>query len=239
MNKLYFNNKEAYKDLNLLIMNAIEYPFIKEEKEVVEVNGRNEGSLTIATGNYKDLVIPVTFKMYKTDNYKNRIREITMWLTDIRDNILSFEDYREKCYKVKKIDISNIYDVNFTSAIFTINFICNPFIYRSREIPIVVNNNSDLYYDGDIKAEPNIILELPSNEQNISIIINDREFRFEKVKERIEIISSKMLVLDKNKGSLSNKMVGNFPILDLGINKIKWTGTINRFEINKNTIYRG
>lgn len=239
MNKLHFNNKESLKDFDLIIVNSIEYPMIVEDIESIEVEGRTEGSLTIKTGNYKNLNISVTFRLLKMDNYKNRIRKINMWLTNIKNNTLYFSDYDERCYKVKYVQLGNMIDSNFTSADITVNFVLLPFIYSNRESFLTIENNSDIYYDGDVNGEPDIILKISDNPTNISFFINDREFQFRDVTGEITILSSNMLAIDQDKRQLSRKMIGNFPYLEPGENRISWTGDIEKVMLNKKTLYRG
>lgn len=239
MNNLYFNNKSSYDDFDLVIVNSINYPFIAENIETVEVDGRKDGNLTIKTGNYKDININVNFRIINIENYKNKIRNITMWLTNIKNNILYFDDYREKSYKVKYCNITNISDSNFNTANFQVNFVCDPYIYKNNEEELIIKNNSEIYYDGDLESYPIIELELPTTQQNISITIGAHEFQLREVSEYVKINSKLMNITDKSNRSLSKKMIGNFPYLELGYNYISWTGTINKFTLNKNTIYRG
>lgn len=239
MNNLFFNNKSALNDFDLAIVNSIEYPFIDEDIETINIEGRKEGSVNIKTGNYKDIVIPVTFRLIKMDSYRNRIRKINLWLSNFNNNILFFSDYREKYYKVKKVEKTIISDSNFNSATFTVNFVCNPFVYKNNERDIVVTNGMKIFYDGDKESDPEIILTLPPASSNISIMINDREIQFREVSNSLTIISGKKIVFGSNGQSLTKKMIGKFPYLDLGENKITWNGIINKFVLNKNTIYRG
>lgn len=88
MNNLYFNNKSAFDDFDLVVVNAIEYPFVQEIIEKVDIEGNKNGYLTIKTGQYQNMKISVTFRLIKMDNYKNRMREINLWLNDIEDNCL-------------------------------------------------------------------------------------------------------------------------------------------------------
>ena len=39
MNNLYFNNKSAFDDFDLVVVNAIEYPFVQEIIEKVDIEG--------------------------------------------------------------------------------------------------------------------------------------------------------------------------------------------------------
>lgn len=239
MNNLYFNNKSAFDDFDLVIVNAIEYPFVQEIIEKVDIEGNRNGYLTIKTGQYQDMKISVTFRLIKMDNYKNRMREINLWLNDIGDNCLFFDDYREKCYKVKVCNINPIKDLNFTSADFGVEFELFPFVFKNDEYYQTVENNSEIYYEGDIESEPIIKLQLTDSEQNISLFIGEQEIQLKNIKGTVIINSEKKLITDETKRSLSKKMIGNFPILNKGKNNISWIGNINEFSIFKNTIFKG
>lgn len=239
MNNLYFNKKSALEDYDLIIVNAIEYPFVTKKIETVYVEGNRNGTLTIENEEYEDLSISVTFRLIKMDNYKNRMRDINFWLSNIEDSRLFFEDYREKCYKVKYCSINNIKDVHFNSADFTVVFNLFPYIYKNEEFPTIVSNNSNIYYDGDLEGYPIINLDLGEGERNLSITIGENEFQLKGIEGYVVIDSSRSIIINENKQSLGKKMIGNFPYLRPGVNNISWEGEINKFEILKNTIYKG
>lgn len=239
MNNLYFNNKSAFDDFDLVIVNAIEYPFVQEIIEKIDIEGNKNGYLTVKTGQYKEMRISVTFRLIKMDNYKNRMREINLWLNDIEDNRLFFDDYREKYYKVKVCNISPIKDLHFSSADFNVEFELFPFVFKNDEYYQVVENNSEIYYEGDIDSEPVIKLELTESEQSVSLFIGEQEIQLKNIKGTVIINSEKKLITDEAKRSLSKKMVGNFPTLKRGKNNLSWSGNINKFSMFKNTIFKG
>ena len=239
MNNLYFNNKSAFDDFDLVVVNAIEYPFVQEIIEKVDIEGNKNGYLTVKTGQYKEMRISVTFRLIKMDNYKNRMREINLWLNDIEDNRLFFDDYREKYYKVKVCNISPIKDLHFSSADFNVEFELFPFVFKNDEYYQVVENNSEIYYEGDIDSEPVIKLELTESEQSVSLFIGEQEIQLKNIKGTVIINSEKKLITDEAKRSLSKKMVGNFPTLKRGKNNLSWSGNINKFSMFKNTIFKG
>lgn len=239
MNNLYFNNKSAFDDFDLVVVNAIDYPFVQEIIDKVDIEGNRNGYLTIKTNEYQDMRISVTFRLIKMDNYKHRMREINLWLTDIENNCLFFDDYREKCYKVKMCNINPIKDLHFKSADFNVEFELFPFVFKNNEYYQTIQNNSEIYYEGDIESEPIIKLQLTDSEQNISLLIGNQEIQLRNVKGTVIINSEKKLITDDAKRSLSKKMVGDFPILTKGKNSVSWSGNISEFSILKNTIYKG
>lgn len=239
MNNLYFNNKSAFHDFDLVIVNAIEYPFVREKVEKISIEGNRNGYLTTKTGEYEDLSISVTFRLFRMDNYKNRMRDINFWLTDIEDDTLFFEDYREKCYKVKNCVINPIKDLHFNSADFNVVFELSPFIYKNDEFSETVENNSVVYNEGDLPSEPTIVIDVQGTNQNIDLVIGEQNVQFKGVEGRIILNNFKKLIYNDNKKSLSKKMIGNFISLQKGNNNVSWTGNIQKFTIYKNTIYKG
>lgn len=239
MNRLYFNNKNSFLDFGLIVVNAIEYPFIAKQYERVEVIGREDGYLTELSGYGTGLDITVNFRLIDASNYNHKIRKITEWLSNINDNKLYFSDYKEKFYKVKYVTLSKIKDSNFKTADFTATFNLHPNIYLNNEEEEVVRNNSEIYYDGDFDGIPDIELTLPESEVNISITINDKTFQFKGVSGRINIYSSLLLAVNDKKQQITSKMIGQFPYLQKGFNQISWVGPIDEFKIFKNTRYWG
>ena len=50
-------------------------------------------------------------------------------------------------------------------------------------------------------------------------------------------IDSKIMTVTDSLGNVDN--AGSFPEMKLGINSIKWTGTVTKFEIIKRELFRG
>lgn len=239
MNTFYFNKRNSFRDMDLGIVGTIEFPFITEVIENVEVENRSQGSLTIKTGHYNDVKISINLRMFNLTNYKKKIYEINKYFTDITDNRLYFEDYPQKCYKVKNVILNGLEKANKFFGTFSATFVCEPFMYLTKESSVIITNNSRISNIGDLEAEPTIKLTLPSNNQNISIIINDSETQFREVSNYIEINTLKMTTIDNKGLSVTSKMIGDFPVLKQGKNTIQWTGTINKFELLKNTRFKG
>ena len=238
INSFWFNGRNSFS-FGIGIIDKVEYHVIQEEIELIPVEGRKKGSLTRKTGNYKDIQFDLNLKIFDIKRYKDRQREVNLWLNDIKDNRLFFDDYREKCYKVKNVICDKISDEKQANAVLETTFNCEPFLYKTEEYWETITNNCGLFYIGDLEGSPNIRLTLPSSTQNISIIINNEELQLKSVNDFVYIDSELIEILDKNNQSISKKMIGNFPKLKNGYNKISWTGTITKFEILNNTIFVG
>ena len=236
METIIFNNKNALEDFGIWIAKEYELPFVEEEIEEIEVEGRS-GTLIRRTGKYKDLSITLELTATDITDYRPLIRKINKWLSEVEDDKLIFTSYRERHFKVKKITIGNIARDIARCGNFTVTFLCKPFYYSNSERWETVKTNSIVYNDGDIASQPNLLLEGVSG--NISIRINGKETQFKGVTGAISINSELFRATDGNGQSVTNKMVGDFPILDTGKNTITYTGTIKTFKIIKNTIYKG
>lgn len=236
METIIFNNKNALENFKIWISKEYGLPFILEEVEEIPVEGRS-GALIRRTGVYPDIKISLELTAIDITDYRPLIRKITKWLTDVEDNKLIFTSYREKHFKVKKVTIGNILKDIINCGSFTVEFLCKPFYYSNSDRWETIKSNAIVFNEGDIESKPDLLLEGVSG--NISIMINDREMQFKGVTGAININSELFRATDGNGQSITNKMTGNFPILDVGNNKIVFTGTIGSFKILKNTIYKG
>lgn len=235
MIKFIFNNKNSFEDMKCLVVGQVSLPLIQEVVENIEVEGRKQGSLTKKTGNYKDITIKMTLKfieMQEFNKYKQRIQD---WLTNVTDNKLYFEDNKNKCYIVKNVNLSAITPKNGYQATFDVEFICEPFLKETNQDFIQVNKGDKIINLGYIQAEPIIKLTLPDSPTDITLNINESQFEIRQVQGKIKIDSSLFIIETENE----IKTIGNLPILQLGENTINWSGTINKFEIKPNILYRG
>lgn len=236
METIIFNNKNALDDLNIWIAKEYVLPFVVEDEEETQIEGKS-GTLTTKLGTFPNLNIPLELTLIDITDYRSKVRKINKWLTEIEDNKLIFSSYKERCLKVKKVSIKDIEKDILKCGNFTVNFLCEPFFYNSNEYQETINNNATLFNDGDLESQPNLLLEGVSG--NISISINGREMQFTGVTGIVDINSRLFRTIDGSGQSLTSKMIGKFPALDVGINLITYTGTVGSFKITKNTIYKG
>lgn len=235
METIIFNNKNAYENFEIWIAKEYDLPFVQEDIESKVIDGRS-GSLTKKLGTYKDIKFSLELTLTNTENYRATIRKINKWLTEIEDNKLVFSSYKSKYLKVKKVTLGNIEKDILRCGNFTVEFLCEPFYYQTGEQLQTITSNSIIINDGDLASKPDLLLENVSG--NISISINGREIQFIGVDGTIDLDNAFPRVVDENGESLTNKMIGKFPVLDVGDNLIIFTGTIGSFKMNKNTIYK-
>ena len=235
METIIFNNENALDHFEIWIAKEYSLPFTQEEVEEVRVDGRS-GSLTKKLGTYKDINIKLELTATQTEDYRPLVRKINKWLTEIVDNKLIFSSYKQRYLKVKYVKIGNIERDIMLCGNFTVEFICEPFYFETGETLQAITNNTTIKNNGDIQSQPHLLLEGVSG--NILISINGREMQFKGVQGTIDLNKVPYRVIDGSGESLTSKMAGYFPILDIGDNLIIINGAFASAKINKNTIYK-
>lgn len=233
---IIINGMNSYEDLNLLLK-SMTIPSSNEQIEEVEVEGRN-GSLTIKNGTYENKKLNFSFdlKRKRDENYidfQNRIDYVED-LLDIEKGELIIFNRPNKVFNIKRLtkDISMENDIN---ANVDINVICEPFNYLLSEQYIDLENNSNIFYQGNVPGECNIKIY---GSGNIQLTINNETIQINNVNEYVELDSKLLLCLNKDKTSKSRDMIGHFPLLTKGVNNISWTGNVSKVEILPRTAYR-
>ena len=233
MKKFYliFNNKKN-TDLNLDIIKRPNFPTLTKNYEVYNVTGRNGGLYEFI--GYEDRIIEIEFNLLERNNINNEIRRIRKWLDRVEDNKLAFSDDLQYFFKVKHIEYEVIErELNILGK-FKVTFICDSFSYDfNSQKEIEVTNNSNIVNIGDFESKP--ILTLFGN-GTTKLTINDSEILLNVGQEII--LNSELELCYRNNFEMQNsKMAGNFPILKLGSNNIKWTGNITKVTIIPNFIF--
>lgn len=228
LSSIYFNRLNSLHDLNLSIIDISDIPVANEVTE--KVNG-----FTIKTGEYEDIDISIKFRHRKRKSILEIQDIIIDWLNDIKDNnlILSFNPNR--CYKVKNTVFKEISTSYNTFSVFDVVFECEPFKYIPNEPSVVINNNTNLHYAGNVNGECNIKIY---GNGNIQLTINDDTVQINNVNEYVELDSKLLLCLNKDKTSKTIDMIGHFPILTKGINNISWIGNVSKIEILPRTAFK-
>lgn len=233
METFIFNNKNAWEDLGIFITKQVEFPLPQETIDFIEVEGRS-GALTIKRGTYSDLEISMELGfLYK--GFRKKIINIQKWLFNIEDNTLKFTDYMEKCYKVKKVEVSDINREIKIKGSFTAKFICEPFLYDSIPQKNIFKTEEILNNDSSIESYPVIKINSGEEIRDIIIKINSKEFKLKQVSGDI-IINSELLTVTSFGENILSKTLGNFPIISPGRNKIILSG-IENIQITPNFRY--
>ena len=222
-----FNNNNSLNDFDLVIVDMENIPV---SNEVVEY----DNGYTIRTGEYDPIELPITFRNKRAKSIIENKISIIDWLTDIKDNKLIFSFMSDKYYIVKKVTIENIIrNYNKYNTIETI-FLLEPFKYDI-ESPIYLSSPTNLYYQGTVPGECNIKIY---GSGNIQLTINDDTVQINNINQFVELDSKFLLCLNSDKTNKTKDMIGNFPLLTKGENKISWSGSISKIEILPRTAYK-
>lgn len=230
VNSLVFNNKDSYKDLDLLFVETPAIPISIENTENISIEGRN-GTLTRKLGTFNDKIIKVQFRLNtKDERYYRKIDEIILWLTNISNKNLTFSFDKERKYVVKSITgVESIQRQLEWYGDFEVTFICDSFKYPIYDDTITTTQKTViLYNNGTYKSEPCIKL---TGSGNITLSVNGKTITLNSISEYIELDSMYFLC----KKGLANEMLkmnGDFPIFEVGENTIDVTGNVTKIEIN-------
>lgn len=225
---IYFNNKNSYEDLDILLKEEIYLSPNTEEIETISIESRN-GSLTRKKGTYPDRELEVTFvipNLSKEELYY-KIEEIVDWLEDIEDNRLMINDHRY--YKVKHVSYGDITSQMMLFHEITVKFTLEPFQYDYNEEEQEVSS-STIENLGNVYSEPIITIEPKGNITNFTITINGDEFKIIDTVNKITIINSELKKCISNNNNLNTQ--GNYPRLNRGKNKIVFDNTKATIRIN-------
>lgn len=225
---IYFNNKNSYEDLDILLKEEIYLSPNTEEIETISIESRN-GSLTRKKGTYPDRELEVTFvipNLSKEELYY-KIEEIVDWLEGIEDNRLMINDHRY--YKVKHVSYGDITSQMMLFHEITIKFTLEPFQYDYNEEEQEVSS-STIENLGNVYSEPIITIEPKGNITNFTIAINGDEFKIIDTVNKTTIINSELKKCISNNNNLNTQ--GNYPRLNRGKNKITFDNTKATIRIN-------
>ncbi|NFE72536.1 phage tail protein [Clostridium botulinum] len=144
---IIFNNMRQ-SDLDLEIIKRPFIPIPKRKIKTIDISDA-DGSYYINNEIYEDIIIQIEFNFIENnlDFIRQKIRTITFWLENIKDNRLRLMNDFDYYYKVKNVEIENFnYEELYEIQKFTVNFTCEPWqylYYSSKELPI----NRLLYND--------------------------------------------------------------------------------------------
>ncbi|PED86287.1 phage tail protein [Bacillus cereus] len=203
-------------------------PTAKQKVEHIEIPGRH-GSLT-KKGAYENVSFKVKFNMLERENIKPFIRRAKPWL--LQGKILFFTDddvYR----KIKHVEMGNIITEIEEHGEFEMDFTLDPFEY-TEDVNLKLTSPGVIYNPGTIEADPKFWIV---GNGTFRITINDVSFQINDVNGSV-VIDSEVLEAYTDTIPMNNKMVGKFPIFNVGENKIEWSGAIQFMEIRPRWRYK-
>lgn len=222
-------------DMYMRIENSIVFPSPEADIDFVEVLGK-DGELAIDNGRFKgdSFSIPVQIRLPEGVNVNDQATKISEWLkTDIGWSPLIFSGQPDFNYIAIMHERFNIEETlrNFGRTVIT--FKIKPFKMSTTASLATVIKGQTLTNPYKRAAKPYIKvtgtgnITLTKNGVNWLILYN--------VDNYIEVDSEAMAAYDLD-GLRNDKMNSNldplFPLLTSGANKIDWTGTVTKVEIN-------
>ncbi|HDR5269039.1 phage tail protein [Bacillus thuringiensis] len=203
-------------------------PTAKQKVEHIEIPGRH-GSLT-KKGAYENVPFKVKFNMLERENIKPFIRRAKPWLLQGKTLFFTDDDVHRK---IKHVEMGDITTEIEEHGEFEVDFTLDPFEY-TEDVNLKLTKPGVIYNPGTIESDPKFWIV---GNGNFRITINDVSFQIKDVNGSV-VIDSEVLEAYTDTISMNNKMVGQFPILGVGENKIEWSGAIQFMEIRPRWRYK-
>ncbi|MDF9504695.1 phage tail family protein [Bacillus cereus] len=203
-------------------------PTAKQKVEHIEIPGRH-GSLT-KKGAYENVPFKVKFNMLERENIKPFIRRAKPWLLQGKTLFFTDDDVHRK---IKHVEMGDITTEIEEHGEFEVDFTLDPFEY-TEDVNLKFTKPGVIYNPGTIESDPKFWIV---GNGTFRITINDVSFQIKDVNGSV-VIDSEVLEAYTDTISMNNKMVGQFPILGVGENKIEWSGSIQFMEIRPRWRYK-
>ena len=236
-NYIIYNGKHSYEDFGLLIDHII-LPSINEVIEEIEIEGRN-GTLTERKGYYNDRNITIQCSLKRKiledfEDFNSRLEEVMNWLRVFNKDLILYIN-PNRVYKVKDIVLGEIETDNAIFYNFEAIFTCEPFSYiLDEEMVEITTNNFIYYYKGTVPGEMKLKIY---GTGNIQLTINDEVVQINNVNDNVTLDSKLLLCLNSDGTNKSKDMIGNFPLLEKGINSISWIGNVTKIKLTPRTAF--
>lgn len=226
MLELIIDNKSS-ADFGLCLAETPSIPSPERDVERVSVRGRH-GSLTKKYA-YKDISFSVSLNLLEDDGIKDKLRYIRAWILNAKKLQLSDDSV---FYRIKESNIPDIDNELNLLGKFEANFVADPFQFKESKI-VTLNSPGKVLYSGTIESEPYIKIYGTGNG---SLTFNNDVIHFQDISEYIEIDCENQEAF-KEEDPRNDKMIGEYPVLQIGMNDISWTGGITKIEIDVREVY--
>jgi Phage-related protein len=193
----------------------------EEQIDIYEIPYRND-DLIIHSNKYKPYLREVVCAV--KDQYK--MPEINQWLSDRGELRTSIDSGG---YFIASVVTGLPYKQMMNGVdSFQVGFKVNPFFYLdSGTATIQVTQGTPINNIGTIYSEPYIKI---TGNGNITLTINSTVVTLTGITDYIEL-DSELKIAYKGTLNQGDKMVGDFPILNVGNNYFAWTGNVTKVEI--------
>ncbi|SHJ63926.1 putative phage tail component, N-terminal domain-containing protein [Clostridium amylolyticum] len=198
-------------------------PSAEQTLKIYEVDGR-DGSLT-EKGNWRDIELPINFNLLDEENIRMKMRKFKALLINAKKLVL--EEEPDVFYKIKFVKMGDIVNEIAEHGEFQLTFRLEPFAYMDFTDTIYLTNQATIFNPGTYFSEPVITLY---GSGNINLTIGETNLILKEVANFITI-NTPLKSAYKEQLPLNNKILGNFPVLNPGDNKILWSGNVTKIEI--------
>ena len=199
-----------------------------ERATFTDVPGRS-GSLTTLEGEnvYDDMVLTATCLIADP----NRIPEIAAWLKG--SGTVTFANREGGFYYarvVNQIPFEKVLRGNPHRS-FSVNFRCKPFFHLDDSSETVIAHSGDFITNpGCVASEP--IITVTGN-GDVTLMVGMQMIELTDVDGKI-IIDSVLQEVYNDDGACNEKMEGDFPVLQPGVNAISWDGDVTSVVVSPN-----
>ena len=217
-------NNQNTKNLGFALVGRPDVPSADKKYETIEIEGR-DGALTKFIG-YQDLKFTLKFNILFQDDIKQKLREIKGLLSVAKT--LAFDDSPNFFYKIKRAQISDTETIIKSSGIFNVEFHAEPFEYESSSV-LEYENPSNLLIRNNTTYFSQPVFKI-FGQGNIKLYVNDGLIEIKQINNSI-VIDSEMQEAYYNDSNMNHQMSGSFPTFEIGENRIRLEGNVNKIEI--------
>lgn len=209
------------KSLKISITKRPTIPAPQQMVETIIVEGRH-GSLT-RLGAFQDISFEIEYNILEMENIKPQLRKIRGYF--FGKKTLKFSD-DNVYFKIKSLQISETNNEIEQYGLFTVNFVCDPFQYQTKDSLILIQP-ATVINNGTFESEPLLVIY---GTGDITLTINSRSFIVKGLVDYVEI-DSELKEAHRDTLPRNNTMIGEFPIFTPGNNEISWVGNVTKLEI--------
>ncbi|MEB8643325.1 phage tail family protein [Bacillus cereus] len=221
-------DNQLASDYGICMVERPVIPTAEQEVEHIEVSGRH-GSLT-KKGAFKDVPLKIKFNMLEEENIKPLVRRMKAWLMNGKTLYFTDDDvYR----KIKHVVIGDIANEIEEHGEFEVDFTLDPFEY-TEDVNIMLSTPGSIYNPGTMESAPMLFV---AGNGTFRISINDVSFQIKDVNGSV-VVDSELLEAYSGTVPMNDKMIGDFPEFQIGVNKIEWSGAIQFISIQPRWRYK-
>ena len=227
--------KIRFSDYHLCLTERPEIPVAEEDVTFHDVSGR-DGSLT-EKGNLKDRKIKLQVNRLEETPAKSELRRFRGSLLALVNAQLIFSDEPEFCYIVKHIKMGDIANEIAEKGEFDLELTLDPFDYSVETKRYEGTSRVDIVNEGTYKALPIITV---SGNGDIVVKVNGQAITITGVIGKIVLDCDKLDYYHPDKETVRDFKVHarDFPILDIGRNRVTTTGNVTQLIVEFKERYR-